>query len=565
MLAFYDCKGRGDEMTEEHRDIVSAYFEKPERTSTVSNIPLKELYTPGDVADLDYKNDIADAGEFPYTRGIHPTMYRGKLWTRRVGWGYGTPKDTNQQLKFLLREGNSALTIFPDLALVEGIDPDHPLAKGEVGRVGVAYYSIEDMAEMMEGIPLHNVSMTLLGATCAAPVIFSLYLAVAKSRGIDFSKLRGTTANDPLHSHHCRSKEANPIDLALKTAVDVIEFSTKYVPLWNPVSVNSYDMRDMGINAPQEIAFGLAIAMAYVRGALDRGLEIDNFAPRLSFYCNAGSELFEEVAKLRAMRRIWARIMKHKFGAKDEASLKFRFATHTSGSSLTQQQPLNNLVRIAYQQLAAVLGGAQSANSCSFVEALSVPTELSQRLALRTQQILAYETGVPLVADPLGGSYYIENLTDTVEEKADAILEEIEDKGGWLEATRTGWIEREVEAAAMKYQEEVESKERIIVGVNEFVSNDEDVIPGGVLAVPPTVEEEMISRIESLRQRRDAEQTKRALDNLSKQAKKGEKANLIPFVIEAVEANATMEEIMGTMRVALGYSYDPFGMREVAA
>jgi len=543
-------------------EVVSAYFEKPKRTSTVSHIPLKEIYTPEDVAGLNYEQDIGDAGEFPYTRGIYPTMYRGRLWTRRVAWGYGTPKDTNQQLKFLLREGNSALTIFPDLVLVEGIDPDHPLAKGEVGRVGVAYYSIDDMADMLEGISLDEVSITLLGATCAAPVIFSLYLAVAKSRGIDFLKLRGTTANDPLHSHHCRSKEANPIDLALKTAIDVIEFSTRHAPLWNPISVNAYDMRDLGIDAVQEVAYGLSIAIAYVRAALERGLEIDQFAPRISFYCNAGTEIFEEVAKLRAMRRMWAKIMKYEFGAQNEASMKFRFATHTSGSSLTQQEPMNNIIRIAYQQLVAILGGVQSANSTTFLEALSVPTQLSQRLAIRTQQILAYETGVPLTADPLGGSYFVENLTDTIEEKASELLEEIEKRGGWVEATRSGWVEREIEAAAMQYQKEVESKERIVVGVNEFVSQEEDIIPGGVLELPPAVEEEMVKRIKSLRKRRDAGQLKRVLDNLTRQAKKGEKVNLIPAIIEAVEACATMQEIMGTIRVAFGYSYDPFNLQE---
>jgi len=545
-------------MEAEIRNVASGYFEKPKRVRTVSHLPLKALYTPKDVEGFNYELDIADAGKFPYTRGIYPTMYRGRLWTRRVGWGYGTPKDTNQQLKFLLREGNTALTIFPDLELVEGIDPDHPLAKGEVGRVGVAYYSIEDMEEMMEGIPMDKVSMTLLGATCAAPVIFSLYLAVAKSRGIDFSKLRGTTANDPLHSYHCRSKEANPIDLALKTAVDVIEFSTRHVNLWNPISVNSYDMRDLGISAPQEVAFGLAMATAYVRGVLERGLEVDEFAPRLSFYCNAGTEIFEEVAKLRAMRRMWAKIMRYKFKARNEASLKFRFATHTSGSSLTQREPLNNIVRIAYQQLVAVLGGAQSANSCTFLEALSVPTELSQRLALRTQQVLAYETNVPNVVDPLGGSYYVEWLTDKIVEEVMALIQKI-DGMTFIGAMKSGWLRKEIEKSAWKQRKDLDSGDRIKVGVNKYVTDEK--LEMRLHKTDPGVEKVAVQRVKEFRAKRNNQKTTKALREMKEVAetfrdKWPDSPELMPAIIEAVRADATLGEMMGVMRQTFGFRYN---------
>lgn len=552
-------------MSVELEKITELYLEKPKRTKTSSGVPLKEIYTPEDVAHIDYSRDIADAGQFPFTRGIHPDMYRGKLWTRRLGWGYGTPKESNRQFKFLLREGNTALTLFPDLPLVEGIDPDHPLAKGEVGKVGAAYYSLEDMEDIMEGIPLDKISVALLGATCAAPVILSFYIATAEKRGLDPSKLRGTTANDPLHGHYCRSKEANPVDLAIKTAVDIIEYTTKNMPYWNPVSVNSYDMRDTGITAPQEAAFGLAIAIAYVEGALKRGLKVDDFAPRISFYCNAGIDIFEEVAKLRAMRKMWAKIMRSRYKAKDPMSWKFRFATHTSGTSLTAQQPLNNIIRIAYEQLVAVLGGVQSLNSCTFVEAISVPTDLAQQISLRTQEILAYETGVALVADPLGGSYYVEYLTHKIEEEATRILEEIDGMGGMTEAMRTEWIDREIEKAALQYQQEVESKERIIVGQNAFTSPpEEDIVPGGIARITHVTEEETISRISRLREKRDNSKVKEALKRLSQRAQAGWEENLIPAILEAVKAYATMEEIMGTIREAYGYSWDPFNLRRLA-
>jgi len=540
---------------------LEAYYEKLTKTDSCSGFPLKEIYAPDDVKDIDYEKDIGDAGKYPFTRGIHADMYRGRLWTKRQGWGYGAPKDTNEQLKFLFQEGNTGLTIFADNPTTAGVDPDHPMSEGEVGRTGASFCSLQDMEDMLEGIPQDKVSMTLLGASCAARITLCLYLAAAEKKGLDISKLRGTISNDPLHSHYCRGKEFNPIDLCVSSVVDVMEYCVKEVPLWNTTSVNSYDLRETGINAPQEVAFGLGIAISYINGALKRGLSIDDIAPRISFYCCGGPDFFEEIAKLRAMRRMWSRIVRDRFGAKDPRSWKFRFAAQTAGSSLTAQQPLNNITRVAYEALALVLSGAQSVFCCTYDEAESLPTWEAQRTALRTQQILAHETGVARVADPLGGSYYVEYLTSKIEEEAARIMQEIEDMGGMTEALRTEWVDREVDKAALDLQRKVEEKENVVVGVNAFtIPLEEDMaLPGGICRIPSRTEQEQVARVTRLKHTRNNENTSEALKRLRERALNSD--NLISSIIEATKANATMEEMLGTIREASGYSYDPFNMR----
>jgi len=536
------------------------YFEKPNRLKTWSGYPIKKIYTPEDSADLNYDVDCGDAGTYPYTRGIHEDMYQGRIWTRRLGWGYGTPKEANSQFKFLLELGNTGINLFRDMPSVLGIDPDHPLARGEVGRSGVSIATIEDMREIFEGIPLDKVSTNILCASCSGPTLFSFYAALAEEEGIPLDKVRGTHSNDVFHGYFCYAKQPNPPDLGLKLVAHEIEFCSKHMPLWNAFYVNAYDLRDTGLNAPQEIAFAFSFGIEYIEAALARGLDIDSFLPRAAFYCNAGIDIFEEVAKLRAMRRMWARLVKERYQAKNPKSWKFRFGVHTSGSSLVPYQPLNNIIRIAYEQLVAVLAGTQSINSCTFVEPLSLFTPLSQMVSLRTQQILAYETGAGLTADPLGGSYYIEHLTNVIEEDAEKILNKILAMGGAIEAIKSGWIEKELEKGAMQYQKEIENKERIIVGLNDFTIPPEEDIepPGGLIEVSSNVEQEQIAKLVRIKKERDPARLGRAIKDL-RQAVEGDE-NIIPFIMEAAKSYATVGEIQGTIREALGYSWEPWEM-----
>ncbi|MDY6854733.1 MAG: methylmalonyl-CoA mutase family protein [Thermodesulfobacteriota bacterium] len=540
--------------------LMEAYFEKPKRLTTWSGFPLKDIYTPADSKGIDYERDLANAGEYPYTRGIHSNMYRGRYWTIREGSGYARATDTNKRLKFLASQGVGGFSIFRDLPTVWGIDADHPMAEGEVGVSGVNLTSLKDMEELLDGISLGKVSVALLCASCLAPVVFSQYITVAQKRRIDIAKLRGTIANDPLHSRYCYGKLSNPIDLSIKLAVDIIEFCTKNMPLWNTNSVNAYDMRETGIDAPQEIAFGFGIAMEYIRKAIDRGLDVDDFASRISFYFSAGIDFFEEVSKLRAGRRLWAKIMKERFKAKKPNSWKFRFGVHTAGSSLVQNQPLNNIIRISIEALVAVLGGVQSLHCCSYDEPIALPSEESQRIAVRTQQILAYETGVSNTVDPLGGSYFVESLTNTIEERAIALIDEIDKLGGMAEAMRKEWIDEKIDEAAFQLQKEIDSKERLVVGVNTLSTQQEDESPRELHSIPPETEEKQIANVKRLKETRDANQVKRAIINLKEKAKLGEKENLIPHIMEALKAYATIGEIQGTIREVYGLSYDPFNI-----
>ena len=542
--------------------LIDAYFEKPKRTTTWSGFPVKDIYTPKDIDGMDYERDMPDAGKYPYTRGIHPDMFRGRYWTKREVTGFGTPTDTNRRLKKQIEEGVSGLNVIRDNPTNLGIDPDHPLAEGEVGLVGVSLCSLKDMEMLTEGIPLDKVSMSLICASCPAIIILSQYILIAEQRGISPAKLRGTIANDPLHCRYCGWRPSNPIDLSLKLSVDIIEYCTNSMPLWNTAVVNSYDLRENGVNAVQEVAFGLAMAMAYIDGALKRGLNIDDFASRRAFYCSSHIDFFEEIAKLRAARRMCARIVKEKYGAKNPNSWKFRFAVHTAGCSLVPQQPLNNIIRIAYEALAAVLAGVQSLHSCSYDEPIALPTEESQRIALRTQQIIAYETGVSNVADPLGGSYYVENLTNRIEEQAARILDEIEKMGGMVEAMRTGWLDKEIDKSSLEYQKEIERRERIIVGVNAFASPPDKKTPGGVHRNPAESEKEQINSVKELKVKRDDKVLRQSIGKLREKAQMGEGENLFPTIMDALRAKATLGEIMGTIREVYGYSYDPLNILE---
>ncbi len=540
--------------------LMEAYFEKPKRLTTWSGFPVKDIYTPDDVKGIDYERDVADAGEYPYTRGIHSDMYRGRYWTMREGSGYARGEDTNKRLKFLANQGVGGFSIFRDLPTVWGIDADHPLAEGEVGVCGVNLTSLKDMEEVLDGIALDKVSVALLCASSLAPVIFSQYVTVAEKRGIDIAKLRGTIANDPLHSRYCYGKLANPIDLSVKLSVDIIEFCTNNMPFWNTNSVNAYDMRETGINAPEEIAFGFGIAMEYIRRALERGLDVDDFASRISFYFSAGIDFFEEIAKLRAARRMWAKIMKEEFGAKKSSSWKFRFGVHTAGSSLVPQQSLNNIIRISIEALVAVLGGVQSLHCCSYDEPIALPSEGSQQIAVRTQQILAYETGITNTADPLGGSYFIENLTSRIEEESVKIIQEIDEMGGMAEAMRKEWVDQKIDEAALQFQEEIENKERVIVGANAFSHGPEETTPGDVHRIPPETERKQIANVKRLREERDRNKVKVSIGRLREKTLMGDTENLIPSIVEALKAYATIGEIQGTIREAYGLSYDPFNI-----
>ncbi len=548
-------------VTKEER-LTEAYFEKPKRTQTWSGFTMNEVYGPGDTKDMDYERDMADPGQYPYTRGIYRDMYRGRYWTRREVCGYGTAADTNERLKFHLEEGASGLSVIPDIPSHMGMDGDHPRAMEEVGLQGAPFTSLKDMEDLVAGIPLDRISMSFNESACSCPVTLAQYIIAAERQGIDKAKLRGTMQNDPLHARYCGYRPTNPIDLSVKTSTDIIEYCTRHMPLWVTGNVNMYDWREMGINAPQEIAFGFSVAMAYIEDALRRGLDIDEFAQRRGFYCSAHIDFFEEIAKLRAARRMWAGIMKQRYGVKDARSLMFRFGVHTAGCSLFPQQPLNNVIRIAYEALVAVLGGVQSLHCCSYDEPISLPTEESHRIAIRTQPILAYETGVANVTDPLGGSYYVEALTKKIEEEAAKILEQIEKLGGALECMKTGWFDTEVETAALKYQRDIDIGERIIVGVNAFTIGREKETPGGVHRVAPESQRLQVEKVKELKRTRDDEEVRAALGKLRQKAEKGEQVNLMPPIIEAVSAYATRGEIMGTIRQVYGYSYDPLGVIE---
>ena len=521
--------------------------ERKQRFATLSGIPHEAHYTAADIACEDREGELGYPGEFPYTRGIYPTMYRGRLWTMRQYAGFGTAAESNQRYRYLLSQGQTGLSIAFDLPTQIGLDSDHPLARGEVGKVGVAIDSLEDMEALLEGIPLDRVS-TSMTINSTAAILLMLYVAVAKKQGADLQRLSGTVQNDILKEYIARGTYIYPVRPAMRIVTDLFAWCRTELPSWNTISISGYHIREAGSTAVQEVAFTLADAMAYVEAAIAAGLAVDEFAPQLSFFFNSHNDLLEEIAKFRAARRLWARIMRDRFHAADPRSMLLRFHAQTAGSSLTAQQPENNIVRVAMQALAAVLGGCQSLHSNSLDEALALPTESAALLALRTQQIIACESGVTNTVDPVGGSYAIEKLTDEIETRAREYLEKIDALGGMLRAIEIGYVQSEIQKAAYEYQQAVERGEQVVVGVNQFVAEEERPIP--ILRIDPEIERAQVSRVQALRARRDHAKVQSALAAVETRARSSE--NLMPAIQAAVEAYATVGEISDAMRRVFG-------------
>src|SRR5882757_7409640 len=521
--------------------------ERRERFTTASGLPLERLYSEETLAGWDAEEALGYPGEFPYTRGIYPSMYRGRLWTMRQYAGFGSAAESNQRYRYLLSRGQSGLSVAFDLPTQIGMDSDHALALGEVGKVGVAIDSLEDMERLFEGIPLEKVS-TSMTINATAAILLALYVAVAKKQGANLARLSGTVQNDILKEYIARGTYIYPVRPAMRIVTDIFAWCRKELPKWNTISISGYHIREAGSTAVQEVAFTLADAIAYVQAALDAGLDIDDFAPQLSFFFNAHNDLLEEIAKYRAARRLWARIMRERFRARDARSLLLRFHAQTAGSSLTAQQPENNIARVAIQALAAVLGGCQSLHTNSMDEALALPTEDAAQIALRTQQIIANETGVANTIDPVAGSYAIEHLTNEIERGALAYIEKIDSLGGMLKAIESGFVQTEIQKAAYEYQRAVETKEQIVVGVNDFVAEEERGIP--TLRIDPQIEREQIQRLQALRAKRDNDRARATIVELERRAATPE--NLMPAILEAVEAYATVGEISDALRGAFG-------------
>ena len=525
----------------------AAPSERKERFTTLGGIPLKAAYTQEDIAGQDAEASIGITGEFPYTRGIYPTMYRGRLWTMRQYAGFGTAAQSNQRYRYLLAKGQTGLSVAFDLPTQIGMDSDHPRAAGEVGKVGVAIDSIEDMETLLDGIPLERVS-TSMTINSTAAILLVLYVAVAKKQGANLQKLSGTVQNDILKEYIARGTYIYPPRPAMRIVTDLFAWCRTELPAWNTISISGYHIREAGSTAVQEVAFTLADAIAYVDAAVATGQAVDEFAPRLSFFFNAHNDLLEEIAKYRAARRLWAHLMRERFGARNPASCMLRFHAQTAGSSLTAQQPENNVVRVAIQALAAVLGGCQSLHTNALDEALALPTENAALLALRTQQIIAHETGVANTVDPLGGSYAIEKLTDEIESRAKLYIAKIDALGGMLRAIETGYVQGEIQKAAYEYQRAIERKEQIVVGVNQFVAEKETPIP--TLRIDPDNERAQIERVRALRSRRDSARAAAAVAEVERRARSGE--NLMPAIADAVEAFATVGEISDALRRVFG-------------
>ena len=505
------------------------------------------MITKMNTREIDEEKDLGAPGEFPYTRGIYPNMYRGRLWTMRQYAGYATAEESNARYKYLLAQGTTGLSVAFDLPTQIGLDSDNALAHGEVGKVGVAIDSLEDMERLFAGIPLDEVS-TSMTINATAAILLSLYLAVARKQGVPFSKVRGTLQNDILKEYIARGTYIYPPEPSLRLVTDIFAYCAREVPNWNTISISGYHIREAGSTAVQEVAFTLADGITYVEAALAAGLSIDDFAPRLSFFFNAHNNLLEEIAKFRAARRLWATIMRDRFKARDPRSMMLRFHTQTAGSSLTAQQPEVNVVRTTIQALAAVLGGTQSLHTNSMDEALALPTESAARVALRTQQVIAHESGVVDTPDPLGGSYAIEQLTNEIEEHAIEYLKKIEAMGGMLRAIETGYVQREIQEAAYRYQKAVEAHEQVVVGVNRFQIDEEP--PVNVLRIDPALEQGQIERVRALRERRDAQAVSSSLNKLKQAATTDE--NLLPRILDCVESYATIGEISNTLREIWG-------------
>ena len=514
---------------------------------TSSHIPVRQLYTPTDLENWDYDQQLGYPGDFPFTRGVQTTMYRGRLWTMRQYAGMGDAEESNKRYRYLLSQGTTGLSVAFDLPTQIGLDSDHPLSAGEVGKVGVAIDSIEDMERLFDGIDLTKIS-TSMTINATASILLALYVAVARRKGADIRKLSGTVQNDILKEYIARGTYIYPVPTAMRIVTDLFAWANKNVPDWNTISISGYHMREAGATAVQEVAFTLANGSAYVQAAINAGLDVDVFAPRLSFFFNAHNNFLEEVAKFRAARRMWAHIMREQFHAKNPRSWMLRFHTQTAGSTLTAQQPENNIVRTAIQAMAAVLGGTQSLHTNSFDEALSLPTEQAARTALRTQQIIAYESGAPQTIDPLAGSYYVESLTDEIEQRARQYIEKIEALGGMLKAIERGYVQQEIQNAAYEYQQAVDRHEATVVGVNRFQQEHENPVP--IQRIDESLERKQVERVRALRAKRDAQACSGALAAVQDAARSGE--NVMPRILQAVEAYATVGEISDAMRKVFG-------------
>ena len=519
------------------------HAERREHFETPSGIELPVDFSPANTDPVDYEKDLGAPGEFPYTRGIYPNMYRGRLWTMRQYAGYATAEESNARYKYLLAQGTTGLSVAFDLPTQIGLDSDDPLATGEVGKVGVAIDSLPDMLRLFDGIPLDTVS-TSMTINATASTLLCLYLAVAKKQNISFANVKGTLQNDILKEYIARGTYIYPPSPSLRLVTDTFAFCAREVPNWNTISISGYHIREAGSTADQEVAFTLADAIAYVEAALAAGLKVDEFAPRISFFFNSHNNLLEEIAKFRAARRLWARIMRERFGARDERSLMLRFHTQTAGSSLTAQQPEVNIVRTTIQALAAVLGGTQSLHTNAMDEALALPTEQAARLALRTQQVIAYESGIADTADPLAGSYAIEQLTDEIEGRARDYLEKIDALGGMLRAIEIGYVQREIQESAYRYQRAIESNDSVVVGVNRFQVEEEPSV--SLLRVDPAIEQEQIERVRAVRNARDSLAVEATLARLEEAARGSE--NVLPRILDCVEAYATVGEISNRLR-----------------
>jgi methylmalonyl-CoA mutase N-terminal domain/subunit len=530
----------------------SSFKERQEKFITTSSREIDRLYAPPDVENLDYMKDLGFPGQYPFTRGVHPTMYRGKIWTMRLFSGFGTAKETNERYKYLLAHGNTGLSVAFDFPTLYGYDSDHYFSQGEVGRCGVAISSLQDMETLFNGIPLNKVttSMTINGP---AAVVWALYLVCAQKQGASLKEISGTIQNDILKEYIAQKTFIFPPEPSMKLIIDTFEFGTKEVPRWNTISISGYHIREAGATALQELAFTLADGREYVREAVERGLNVDDFAPRLSFFFNCHNDFFEEIAKFRAARKIWAQIMKEEFGASDR-SCWMRFHTQTAGCSLTAQQPENNIVRTTIQALAAVLGGTQSLHTNSMDEALALPAEKAVTIALRTQQIIAHESGAANTIDPLAGSYFVEYLTEQMVEETYKYFDRIGKLGGVLPAIKKGFFQQEIAKSAYKYQKQTDAKERIVVGVNEFATEEEVPIP--ILKIDPELEREQVVRLQKLRKERDNAKVEKSLRELKKAAEAGD-VNLMPYFMEAVRHYATLGETCQVLRDVYGEYEEP--------
>jgi len=546
-----DKKTLADALKNWDENLVKKTIEKyPERQKdfhTISNVPISRIYTPLDNQDIDYERDLGFPGEYPFTRGVQPTGYRGRFWTMRQYSGFATAKESNERFKFLLEQGQTGLSIAFDLPTQIGYDSDHPLAQGEVGKVGVAIDSLADMEVLFDGIPLDKVS-TSMTINAPAAVLLAMYIAVAKKQEVPMEKLRGTIQNDILKEYVARGTYIFPPAPSMRLITDVFKFCSQKMPLWNTISISGYHIREAGSTAVQEVAFTLADGIAYVQAAIDAGLDVDDFASRLSFFFGSHSDFVEEICKFRAARRLWARIMQERFKATNENSLRMRFHTQTAGCTLTAQQPDNNVVRVTLQALQAVLGGTQSLHTNSRDEALSLPTEDSVQIALRTQQIIAYESGVADTVDPLAGSYFIESLTNEIERQANEYIKKIDELGGAPKAIEKGYIQKEIHEAAYSFQKLIDEKKRVVVGVNKFTVEEDQKF--AYLRVNPEAEKEQIEQLAAVRRKRNETKVEKCLNELRKCAEGDE--NVVPAILDAVKVYCTLGEICGVLREVFG-------------